>query len=461
VSAAYEADNTMSTSTYCMDVTRALHFLGTDHRDSLRKSLRRLASTTVSYGSLSTRRYEDVQLLVSWLESTNGEDVIRYSLPEPICILMRDQARYAYVELAAMATFKCKYSSRLYRILALAMAQKKWSPTDTNRMTISATPDEIADWVSFPRKADGSLAYGKMKERFLSHLMPESNEGKSDFDAIRRFHVSVNEIRKPGRGREVAQIDFEITLRAPSHRVVKAPFEQKKGVRIGGADTATYRVNSPLWRKAEEQFRHQIGMRSECFDLWQLALEEAISGEALTIGFHDADFRGERLLEACKVHGADYAAWGLLSEEAENPDLIDYRRSDDTRRAASRKTEAAEQARFARLGKTRKPDVVERASPTIAPAAQEVGRSSLGGVKEIIFPIDEALNLQMVDDLVIPAIINCPFAGEKAVELTIRHWDGSGFVNSALGPFHVTQDDLDMIIRRIDLHMDGEVEFVR
>lgn len=70
VSKAYEIDNSMSTTTYALDVRQAMNFLGTVHRDLMGKALRRLASTTVSYGTLSTRRYEDVPLLVSWLEST-------------------------------------------------------------------------------------------------------------------------------------------------------------------------------------------------------------------------------------------------------------------------------------------------------------------------------------------------------------------------------------------------------
>ncbi|MHA6643659.1 replication initiation protein [Mesorhizobium sp. A623] len=467
VSKAYETDNSMATTTYALDVRQAMHYLGTVHRDLLRKSLRRLASTTVSYGTLSTRRYEDVPLLVSWLESTNGEDVIRFQLPEPICVLMRDQVRYAYIELAALSTFRCKYSSRLYRILALSMAQKKWSPTESNKTTITVTPDELATWVSFPRAANGSFAYGKMKERFLSYLMPELNDGRGDFDAIQRFHVAVNEVRKGGRGREITAIEFDITLRSSSHHLTKAPFSKSKK-RIGGADAEAYRVNSPTWKKAEKEFRHQLGMmHTEFFDFWQLAIEEALSGDFLTDGYHTRKYRGERLLDACRVHGADYAAWGLVCEEANEPDLRSYHRQN--MRESYNRIKEAQDARFERLGIEKKPQaVVPAANEIIEINTEETEvvetKAALFGVKEIIFPINKTLNVDDIDSIVGPAIYNLEFSGDvddKPVNLTIRHWDGGSVVHTPLGPFHVHEDDLPMLTHKIERYLDSAWEFVR
>src|SRR5690606_2610641 len=128
-------------------VSTALRFLG-EHarRDALKVSMRRLMNTTVSYGTRKTRRFEDVPLVFSYLESTETEDVIRYSLPEPIRILMRSMPAYAYLELAPLSQMKSKYSVRLYRVLAAAAAKEKWVPGRDNRVIVSATLEDLYRW---------------------------------------------------------------------------------------------------------------------------------------------------------------------------------------------------------------------------------------------------------------------------------------------------------------------------
>lgn len=109
----------------------------------------------------------------------------------------------------------------------------------------------------------------------------------------------------------------------------------------------------------------------------------------------------------------------------------------------------------------RKATVAPKPVPIAVPAPEEKPTASLDGVREVIFPIDEAMDPHMVESLVAPAIYNSRFTGQDMVELTIRHWAGNASVEMPLGPFNAAEKDLETIARRIDRYMDGEMEFVR
>lgn len=199
LSAAYEADKGMSNEFTSLPVATALKFLG-DHarRDALKISMRRLMSTTVSYGKKKTRRFENVPLLFSWLESTEKEDIIRYSLPEPIRILMREMPAYAYLELAPISQMKSKYSVRLYRIFAVAAAREKWVPGGENKVIVAATLEDLYKWTGFPLD-NGTMSFGKFRQRVLKDLT-------SELSTVRRFSLRIDEIRKEARGRPLDRL---------------------------------------------------------------------------------------------------------------------------------------------------------------------------------------------------------------------------------------------------------------
>ena len=324
VSTAYEADMRMPADVvHAIPMAHVLRFLGANaRRDMVKVSLKRLLSTTVSYGMTGGRRYEQVPLLTFWLESDAHEDTIKFTLPEPICALMRSQPRYAYVELAAIAAMRCRYSSRLYRVLALEAARTKWEPGAENEVVVPATPGDIADWAGFPRRADGTVAYGKMKERVIAFLIDDGNI-KGDLSTVRKFSTEIREVRKPGRGREVEKVEFVLTLRPPSFKMVRVAFDPRADIaRVGGKDLPEYRVNGHIWRRVAIAFGKRLGIEKHlAFQLWNVALNEALTGEPLSDGYIARRFRGASLLNEMRVHGADYAAWGFFTEEAEVPDL--------------------------------------------------------------------------------------------------------------------------------------------
>lgn len=227
------------------------------------------------------------------------------------------------------------------------------------------------------------MAYGKLKERLLSFVDGDDKEDDSpgDFNAVRRFSTEIVEHRKPGRGRQVERVEFVLTLRPPAYQMMRISFDPKARItRVGGKDAPEYRVNGHVWRRAEKAFSRHLGMtHAGLFDLWNIALNEAISGEELSDGYRTRGFRGPQLLDAMRVHGPDFAAWGFITEEAASLDIAGnpgYRRL----------AEAGERARYDRIGfgKRRK----ERKVPAFTQETEEA------------VPRDECLSAIDVDSLV-------------------------------------------------------------
>ena len=341
VSAAYEADKDMSLEFTTLPVSTALRFLG-EHarRDALKVSMRRLMSTTVSYGTKKTRRFEDVPLIFSYLESTESEDLIRYSLPEPIRILMRSMPAYAYLELAPISQMKSKYSVRLYRVLAAAAARKKWVAGADNRVIVSASLEDLYRWTGFPLD-QGGMQYGKIRQRVISKL-------EDELATVRRFALRIEEVRKAARGRPLERVDFYLVLRAPSHKLTHVSFEKgrHKLFGYGGVDAPEYRVNSYIWQKAQREFWPvKKRMHSSYFAAWQIALQEALDADAVSPGYTQRAYRGFRLLNAIRELGPDEAAFQFCAEEVDSPDLL----ADESFSYVLEATEGAVEARKQRI----------------------------------------------------------------------------------------------------------------
>ena len=307
--------------THTIPVNLVLRYLGpTARRDALNASLRRLAATTITFGS-KANFHEYVPLLVSWCHTDAENDVIAFSFPPPIRDAMRTKQRYAYLELVPLAQMKSRYSIRLYKRLALEASKHKWSPAGGNLITLSGTPAEVAAWAGF-QPENGMVTVSKLRARALKFV-------ETDFAALRAFSVSFREIYGTGRGRPVERFEFRLHLKAPSHCLVSAQFQpgehQKKGV--GGMDIPEYQVHSHIWQKAQSQFGKAVPEKFTThyyfFQAWLLALEEAISGDAWSPAYERRSYRGQRLMVAIENSGPNEAAWQFCCEEAANPDFIE------------------------------------------------------------------------------------------------------------------------------------------
>jgi hypothetical protein len=455
VSAAYEEDMRMpSDAVHTIAMSEVLTFLG-EHcrRDHVKASLKRLLSTTVSYGAAGGRTYEQVPLLTNWLETDAHEDVIRFALPEPICALMRSQPRYAFVELAAMSSMRCRYSSRLYRVLALEAAKATWEPGADNTVIVSATPDDLAGWVGFPRRKDGTVAYGKLKERLLSFI---ADGEQGDLASVQRFATEIREVRKPGRGHPVERIKFVLTLRPPSYRMIRCSFKPSEDVaRVGGKDLPEYRVNGHIWRRAGAAYGNRLGIdKHGAFRLWNVALNEALSGEALSSGYDSRHYRGTALLDAMRMNGADFAAWGFLTEEADAPDLAMSNRAGMER--------AGEEARRQRIGfgkrKKKAPAFINGDGEQAQATVSDLG---LDDADEVILTADGALTPDDLDSLIGVRVAGWRFTGTRPVLLTLRYTEEGQQQRWEMGRFPISEADLVGLQKALNRYLAGPEEFVR
>ncbi|WP_139975228.1 RepB family plasmid replication initiator protein [Ochrobactrum sp. CGA5] len=462
ISTAYMFDPNLEEDSHTIPVGVAMKYFGVkethaDHRELLKLSLKRLTATTVSYGSLKSRRYENVPMLVSWLESNEASDNIRYSLPKPVRDLMRSMpSLYAYLELAPLATMRSKFSIRIYRVLAAAAVQKRWSPGGDNEIVLKATSEEIAAWCGFPRDIETGVNFGKLKERVLNGL-------EADLASIRRFKTKIIEVRKQKmRGRPLDHMEFRLELQAPSHHQTRVLFDAVTS-NAGKFDVEPYNVADHIWLKAEKLFSKKLGFgHFQFLQLWLVALHEATTNVGLTSGFETRAYRGEKLLASIDDLGADEAAWQMISEEVASPDLAHA----DGFVCFLVAADKAEQARLARTneGHGEIEEVVVQASEEAVLTPVVPVSTSLEGVSEIVLFADRSLTPQEVDDLIATPIISAVLGneGDPMVNFTIRHWvEGDEMESFGLRPRRVNINEYNALIASLSRYLDREPEIVR
>lgn len=449
VSTAYMVDPEMAQASHSIPVSTVLKFFGlrdthANRREHLKLSLKRLMVTTASYGTLSTRRYENVPMIVSWLESDETSDIIRFSLPQPIRELMKAMPEYAHLELAPLALMKSKFSIRIYRVLASAAVQKKWEPAADNALVIKATPNEIATWCGFPRDIKGDVSAGKLKERVLNNL-------EADLSSVRRFKTKLVEVRKDVRGRPLDHIEFRLELQAPSHHQTRVLFDAAE-INAGGYDTDQFKVSDHIWLKAEKLFSKKLGFgHKQFFQLWQIAIMEATSKVAITPGYETRSYRGDRLLNAIEDMGADEAAWMLVAEEVGSPDLTHA----EAFVAFLMSAEAAEKARQGRIDDAQATLKVEVGQGVVQ---SEAGNDSLIGRSQIILTACPELNANDVDEHISMPLISAVLGSDDdpKFDVTIKHTVNGEQVSFGLRPRHINQSDWKCFINSIAKFIDDK-----
>lgn len=326
LSRAYELDSGLQkaklppSDTHFIPVDFVLEYVGPSaRRDAVKASMRRLANTTMTFGSRDTRLYEDVQLVMAWFESDDrGDNKIYFTFPQPIRDAMRSKAGYAYIELAPLADMKSRYSIRLYKRLALEASKVKWEPGAANEVFLSGTPEEVAAWAGYQPES-GVISMSKLRDRVLRFV-------DSDFANLRAFSVTFREHYGSGRGRPVERIEFRLGLKAPSHHLTRVTYEKgehrERG--IGGVDDPRYRVNSNIWIKVQNTFWNVQKRKHDLyFHAWLVALQEALDEEPVSPGYTQRQYRGHRLLKAISSLGPDEAAFKFCAEEVASPDILE------------------------------------------------------------------------------------------------------------------------------------------
>ena len=260
--------------------------------------------------------------------------------------LQQPGTRYAHLDLAILALFRRRSSPLLYRdVLAHIAAEKLRYEPGQLPFVLSYAPQELADVLGMT----GPLHVGQLR---LRHLDPAVEEIRAHVRAFEIVEVTLHHEarRRAGAlvrgqdgkgldGRAVTAIVLTIRLRPPERlEAVRTrslaegdfAFLKERGdapgyairpetlVRLGSALPST-----SLPRKKRGGAPHPL-LSSEMqsrYLLWLAAINEALTGEALTPAFETAPLRGQRLLDAIARDGADKAFWAFSMAEAEAPDL--------------------------------------------------------------------------------------------------------------------------------------------
>lgn len=211
-----------------IDVGRMLSFLGIREIGRLEESLSRLSRTVIRYDVTDLETGKRIkswpQMITLSLEEDlkSGTPKISYSIPKALRTAMIQSRGFLWLDLNVLPRLKSKYAARLYPKLALIAGhdvplRKPWV----------ATPDEIGDFLGFP-KTDGKFAAADLR-RAVETAVEQINE-----HAV-RFEVELKLQRDAGRGRPIAAFRFDMLtssiMQGKSLRAAKA-VRLKKGVRL-------------------------------------------------------------------------------------------------------------------------------------------------------------------------------------------------------------------------------------
>ncbi|WHQ72040.1 hypothetical protein [Methylorubrum extorquens] len=312
-------------------------------------------------------------------------DAFHASIPAWVPPLLRP-GLYGYLDLAVLARLTTKGGALLYRHLVGRLAADR----------VRFLPDAPAHVATIPVAELGEILgmpaphrMGPLRARYLKPAL-------ADIAAhVKAFTVEAEEA-KDGRGRNLA-VAFAVRLRPPEMRTTAArlvdkeslsflyahpdaaPFQLKAEtlVKLGSA-LPSRRVTQP---RPGSRRRPEAALASELHGwrrLWLAALDEALTGTALTPGHETAATRGQRLLDAIERDGADRAFWAFVMAEVETPDLqvrLDTGASIEPIRVLA-KAEAARVLRFRAARADRRRALRHaRAEGTMEPATPKTPRT--------------------------------------------------------------------------------------
>ncbi len=450
MTAAIRDDAALERETHAVPMRHILRYLGTDaRRDAVKDSLARLLKNTVSFGA-----YEQVPLLVSWIERADTDDLVHFTLPAPIKSALATKTDYAYIEIAALPSMRSKFVARLYKALVaeLKASGRQWIKGGDNKVTITATVDQVVGWVCFPREKDGSVRPGKLKERVLDVTAAQ-------FKDVQAFTLVVIPVMAKTRGNPIIEVRFELTLNPPPHHQIRAVYDASGIRQFGGIDSPEFRVRQEIWLKASGHFAVTYGPafhHGVLFGLWTACLQEMLDEKPLSDGYATRRFRGERLRQEIARRGADEAAWQWAMEESENPDLARLPIEEMKQTAAM--GEAARRERV--WGENSKPLTV--VAPIVAEQApQDPDPVSFEDCSEIWFSLDDTLSIQTIDDMVLEKIAGYrDWRGDKQKSIKVRWWIKGNYQDMEFKRWSPSADDIETLKIRLSRYID-KVEYVR
>lgn len=442
-------DAALEQDMHAVPMRHIIRYLGPEvRRDAVKESLARLLKNTVSFGA-----WEQVPLLVSWIERAGTDELVHFALPAPIKSALCAKSDYAYIEIAALPAMRSKFVSRLYKALVaeLKASGRQWVKGAENKVTITATVDQVASWVCFPKEKDGSVRPGKLKERVL-------DLAAAQFKDVRAFGLEVVLIVAKTRGNPITDVRFELTLNPPSHHQVRASFDSAGIRQFGGIDAPEYRVRQDTWLKASQEFVADYPYLSHkvLFGLWTACLNEMLEETPISDGYATRRFRGDRLRQEIARRGADEAAWQWAMEEAEFPDLV--LRTKQDRKDIAALGEASRRERV--WGEAAKPLTVAAAA-VVEEQPSNPESVSFEECSEIWFTLDDTLGMQTIEDMVLNQIETYQdWRGDQQKLIKVRWCIRGNPDHMEFSRWSPSADDIETLEIRLGQYIE-KVEFVR
>lgn len=318
VSRAQEVDPSFEAKEYEIALSELRSALGNEmRRRDLEKNFTRLRNTTLSATRGSELAFSGVPMIVGWSECSEGRVTIRYSLPSPVCALMQTMRNgYAYLELHAMSQMRTRFGVMLYRRIAAMVAGSRirWDIDGRNSVTWDVPPAQMAEWIGYERPP-----------KHTHHLSRSVDKAAADQYVVRGFEISVIPIKAAAPGEPITAWRVTVVKRPPSRHMIKADsMAAEMRTALGGSDDPAYRVDSNVWLKGQTVAREHglAGVRHKTlFDAWVLALQEALDGKASPENEFER-VRGKTLLARMRETSAHDAAWAVVMDEIQSPDLI-------------------------------------------------------------------------------------------------------------------------------------------
>lgn len=271
-------------------------FVNEGHLDRIKASLRRIASTIVTYDYTvddgQVRHWGTMPLILyrGIDDLRTGASKLAYQFPHAVCEALLDGGSYALLDLEEIASFRCRYTFRLYELLSLIAGYD-----DQFRKPWAIAPEDLAAMLGYAPKV---WNYAIFKRDVLNPVMADIKEH------VTRFRASCSDSQKRGgRGGKVREIVFEVTpasrkteglqaARVSSHVYEQAYLARQSGnsdmpssVAVGRAVTAHGVSDLILWSR------------------WQDALERAKDSPSADIDGVEASV----LLHVLSREGSDAA----------------------------------------------------------------------------------------------------------------------------------------------------------
>lgn len=449
MTAAIRDDAALEKETHAVPMRHILRLLGPEaRRDAVKDSLSRLLKNTVSFGT-----FEQVPLLVSWIERADADELVHFTLPAPIKGALAVKTDYAYIEIAALPAMRSKFVVRLYKALVaeLKKSGRQWVKGGNNSVVITASVDQVAGWVCFPKEKDGTVRPGKVKERLLDIAAEQ-------FKNVQAFALVVVPVLARTRGNPIIEVRFEMSLNPPSHHQVSAIYDASGIKQFGGIDAPEFRVRQDVWLKASNHLSAQCTdlAHGVLFGLWTACIKEMLDEQPLSDGYANRRYRGDRLRQEIAKRGADQTAWAWAMEEAENPDLV-------LRSKQERKDIAAvgETGRRQRVWGDKEKPLVTGAPVAVEQVSEYSNPVSFEDCSEIWFNLDDTLSEQVVDDMVLEEIDRYrDWRGEQQKSIKVRWWIKGDYKDMDFKQLSPSADDIETLKIRLNRYID-KVEYVR